>query len=237
MNLIVFGEDNLLPSGGVRLRGEQAEHVARILKARPGDRLEVGRLGGRIGSAVVARVSRDMVELEAPELSAAPPEPLGVHLVLALPRPKFLGRLLQDVTAFGVKEVTLIHTARVEKSYWASRVLAEASVDRHLLLGLQQGRDTALPQVRQERGWPGFRVEVLPELTARGPLWVAEGSAGDSLPSALETPTSVLIGPEGGLIDSELQDLRRAGARTGHLGPRALRVESATAAVLSRCLG
>jgi 16S rRNA (uracil1498-N3)-methyltransferase len=76
---------------------------------------------------------------------------LPVHLVLALPRPRMLARSLEHVTALGVKRITLLHTRRVEKSYWMSPELAPEKIRTHLVLGLEQARDTRLPEVSWRR--------------------------------------------------------------------------------------
>ena len=236
MNLLLFDLEDVRTDGRIRIFGERADHIRRILKATPGTRLAVGQMSGKIGSAVVASVGREYVELEAPQLDRAPPVPLSVTLALALPRPKFLGRILQDASAFGIKEIVLFGSARVEKSYWSSRVLRPEAIDRHLRLGLQQARDTVLPAVRLERSWSTLCRDRLAGSARPGPLWVAEGSATEPFPATPATPATVLIGPEGGLLDDELSELRELGASFGHLGPRALRVETAVAAVLSRFL-
>lgn len=234
MNLLIFDPRHVATDGELRLGGETARHAHKILKVQPGTRLSVGALGGRIGRATVKSSTPSELHLEEPELTEDPPPPLPVELFLALPRPKFLGRLLQDVTAFGVKRVRLIQTARVEKSYWSSSLLAPAAIDRCLRLGLQQGRDTLLPTVCYHRRWNEV-LELLHQ--TESPLWVAEGSAQDPLEPQLERPgTSLWIGPEGGWVEPELEHLAARGARFGHLGPRALRVETAVAAALSRCL-
>ena len=72
-------------------------------------------------------------------------------LVLALPRPKMLRRILRNVAELGVAELHLINSFRVEKSYWQSPVLGESSVENYLMQGLEQARDTILPEVSCHR--------------------------------------------------------------------------------------
>ncbi len=232
MNLILLR--HVSPSGSAHLRGDAAEHVRRILKARPGDSLRVGLLGGSLGHGVVAQIDRGGVEIEQIRLDAPPPPPLGVELFLALPRPKFLGRILQDATALGVKHIHLLQTERVEKSYWHSRTTHSEAVERHLLIGLQQARDTQLPRVDLARSWSHALQAI--EARAAADLWLADGDAERPFPHAPKAPAAVMLGPEGGLRGREIRDLQHLGARGGHLGARVLRVETATTAVLSRFL-
>ena len=233
MNLLLFSSDGLV-DGELRLQGAQAEHIHRILKSAVGDQLEVGLEGGLLGRATVLRVGRDEVRLSAPVLDTSPPPRLPLRLYLALPRPKFLGRILQDVTAMGVKDIHLFQSARVEKSYWSSRILEPETIRRHLLTGLQQGRDTNLPTVSLIRSWQDLRAELGSKRDKT--LYLAEGSTGAAFPATPLLPASLAVGPEGGFVDREVQELMDLGAISGHLGPRALRVETAVSALISRFL-
>jgi hypothetical protein len=56
------------------------------------------------------------------------PRPLPLTVVLALPRPKMLRRILRALAEVGVKELHLINSYRVEKSYWQSPLLAPTAL-------------------------------------------------------------------------------------------------------------
>lgn len=164
-----------------------------------------------------------------------PPPPKRPHVVvLALPRPPVLRRLLQHVTAMGVEHLALLHTARVEKSYWHSPALQAGAVESQLCLGLEQARDTILPRVTMHPKFRPFVEDELPKLAAGARLLVADPNASQPCPTDVTEPVVVVIGPEGGLVPFELALLRGAGAMPIGLGPRILRVEVAVAAVLGR---
>ena len=167
MNLLLLEDSDFDPAAGpgVRavVRGERLRHVRKVLRAKVGDTLEVGRLGGGIGRGRIAELDRERVVLEPGPLDRKPPPPLPVTLVLALPRPKFVGRILQAAAAMGVKRILLVQTARVEKSYWRSSVMRPESLRRHLMLGLAQARDTVLPEIECLSGRREL-IETLPGL-------------------------------------------------------------------------
>ena len=242
MNLLLLEDRDLdLAAGSGRrpaaravVAGERLLHVRKVLRAEVGDTLEVGRLGGGIGSGRIVELSREHVVLELGALDQKPPAPLPVTLVLALPRPKFVGRTLQGATAMGVKRILLVHTARVEKSYWHSSVMRPEALRRHLMLGLAQARDTLLPEIECLAG-PRDLIEALPGLARNhDDVLVADAAGAEPCPLGVDGPTALLVGPEGGLLDEELALFDQAGARTVNLGPRALRVEHAVVALLSR---
>lgn len=238
MNLLLLEERDLESSGpgGVRavVGGERLQHVRKVLRAEVGDTLEVGRLGGGIGRGRIVDLDRGRVVLELGPLDGEPPPPLPVTLVLALPRPKFVGRILQGAAAMGVKRIIFVHTARVEKSYWQSSVMQPEALRRHLMLGLAQARDTVLPEI-ECLSRPEDLIEALPSLVRDHEQVLAADAAGaEPCPVGIDGPAVLVVGPEGGFLDEELASLTAAGARSVSLGQRALRLEHAAIALLSR---
>ncbi len=165
-------------------------------------------------------------------LSASPPADLGLHLVLALPRPKVLGRLLRDVACLGVKQITLMNAARVERSYWQNHRLAPAYVREQLLLGLEQAKDTLLPRVAIARGFRPFVEDQLSH--AAGRRLLLHPSLGAPRLTPLPDYATLVVGPEGGFIPFELALLEASGFIPVSLGPRILRVETVVPVALGR---
>lgn len=233
MNLILLFEDDFETPSRVRVRGRRANHVASVHGASCGDQLVVGVANGRIGSGRVVSVAPGEVVMDV-MLEADPPPPLPLTLVLALPRPKVLNRVLAASASMGVKRLYLINAWRVEKSYWGSPRLSASNLHEQSVLGLEQARDTVLPQVEVRRFFRPFVEDELPAI-ARGtrPL-VAHPYAEAELPRAAAGPVTLAVGPEGGFIEKELESLRAAGFMSVSLGSRILRVETAVAALVGR---
>jgi len=238
MNLLLLEDADFEQTAGSGARavvsGERLKHVRKVLRAEVGDTLEVGRLDGGTGSGRIVELNRERAVLELGPLDLEPPPALAVTLVLALPRPKFVGRILQASAAMGVKRILLVHTARVEKSYWQSSVMRPESLRRHLMLGLAQARDTVLPEIECLRG-PRDLTDALTGLVQdHEQVLVADVAGAEPCPLGVDGPTALLVGPEGGFLDEELASCGHAGATGVSLGPRALRVEHAVVALLSR---
>ena len=236
MNLLLLHDSDFRSSRTARIRDRRVDHIRQVLQLREGDNLRVGRLGGRIGTARIAEIRPGRLDIEVVELETEPPPRLPIELVLAVPRPKFLGRILQTVACFGVEKLTLLHSARVEESYWQSSVLEPESIDRHFLLGLEQGCDTHPPAIELRRSFRDFVTRELPDRLADRPGLLAAPSSSVPFPRQVALPHLLIVGPEGGFLEQEVAALREAGATTGSLGERTLRVEVAVTACLSRCL-
>jgi 16S rRNA (uracil1498-N3)-methyltransferase len=230
VNLLLIEEGETIGEGLARVEGRKARHLREVLGKGEGQTVRVGELGGRLGDGVVERVDDDAAIVRY-AVSEAPPQPLGVRLVLALPRPPMLRRILLHATTMGVKDIVLLHTARVEKSFWGSHALQPAALGEALRLGLEQARDTVLPRVELR---PRFRPFVEDELAAGSERkLVAHLDPGARPPVPAAAPTTVVVGPEGGLVPFEVELLRAAGCVAVSLGPRPLRVETAVVALLA----
>jgi RsmE family RNA methyltransferase len=226
VNLILLFEEDFVAPDRVRLSGRRREHVL----AAGRDEFVVGVAGGKIGRG---RVINDEVEMQV-LLDRDPPPPLDITIILALPRPKVLNRVVAAAASMGVKRLYLINAWRVEKSYWKSPRLAEDNLRLQAILGLEQARDTILPKVELRRLFRPFVEDELPSL-ASGRMLVAHPYAAAACPPVLDPPLTLAVGPEGGFIEQELDSLTRIGFEPVTLGPRILRVETAIPALLGRC--
>lgn len=238
MNCILLEDDDFVGAGGrVRLTGRRAWHVREVHRAAPGRELRVGRLGGRLGTGRVLRVDDAGVELEV-VLDREPPPRLPLTLVLALPRPRVLRRVLVAVASLGVEELVLVNAWRVEKSFWQSESLAPERIASRLRLGLELAGDTRLPRVRLERLFRPFVENELARLEDATARWVAHPGAATPCPRGGTRPACLAVGPEGGFIRAELDSFERAGFQAvsfdGLLAGRVLGVETAVAALVSR---
>ncbi len=228
MNLLLLEPAELAPDGTARLAGRRARHVVEVLRAAAGDRIQAGVIGGRMGEAEVRSVGPDELVL-APRLDRDPPPPSAVSLLLALPRPKILRKVLQATAAMGVKRLVLLGSYRVEKSYFGSPLLEPEALRAELLLGLEQGRDTALPEVVIRRFFKPFLEDELEAcFPGRTRLLAhpAEAAPLEALAPA-DAGAALAIGPEGGWTAYEAGALRARGFTPFTLGPRVLRVDVA----------
>jgi RsmE family RNA methyltransferase len=229
VNLVLLEPSELRPDGTARLDGRRAAHVAAVLRAAPGDRIQAGVVGGRMGAAELLAVSPAEVVLR-PSLDLEPPPPAPVSLLLALPRPKILRKVLQASASMGVKRIVLLGSWRVEKSYWASPHLEPAAIRGELLLGLEQGRDTVLPEVLPRRFFKPFVEDELAGLFPEPARLLAHPAGApplETLAPASGASAALAVGPEGGWTPYEAEELRRRGFTPFSLGPRVLRVDAA----------
>ncbi|WP_286239675.1 16S rRNA (uracil(1498)-N(3))-methyltransferase [Neptuniibacter halophilus] len=232
MNLILLFPSDFISPNRVKLRDRRFQHIRSIHQPEPGQELKVGLLEGEMGTGLVTDLNHESITLDV-KLTDAPPQALPLNLILALPRPKMLKRILQTVATMGVKELYLINSYRVDKSYWGTPIL-DRQLEEQLHLGLEQAGDTRMPNVYLRKRFKPFVEDELPTISQNTRALVAHPYHAQSCPAAAATATTLAIGPEGGFIPYEVEKLQQCGFTPVHLGPRILRVETAVPALLSR---
>lgn len=261
MNIVLLEAGELSSDAVATLRGRRAEHILQVLRPSLGATLRAGIIDGGRGTLVVQAMADDSVTVQfLPEQGdAASPLATSVTagtavgfgdltVVLAVPRPKALSRVIESLATFGVRRVVLCTSWRVDKAYAASPRMALAALRANCVLGAEQGGHTRLPQVvvyarfmqmldaefanasSELRDGTAVRVGLGQRLVAH------PGAAVDALgyTSAAVRPHVVAIGPEGGWIERELASFADRGFAPLWLSSSILRVETAVAVVLGQ---
>jgi 16S rRNA (uracil1498-N3)-methyltransferase len=232
MNLLLLKSDNL--TGNLaQISGRQLRQLINVQRCAVGDSIRVGEINGQMGNATILELNESQALLEVDLHSPAPP-PVPLTLILAMPRPKMLRRSLQTISAMGVKQLYLINSYRVEKSFWQTPLLKPKAVEEDFILGLEQSLDTELPQLHIRKRFKPFIEDELPVIVKGHTNLLAHPLTDSRCPIDIQKPTTLAIGPEGGFIPYEVDMLSAAGFQTVHIGPRILRVETAVPALISR---
>ena len=233
MNLVLLDPADFIAGGRVVLRDRRHAHLRQVVRVAPGESLRVGMISGKLGMGSVVAIDDQQIELTV-ELVDEPPPPLSITLLLALPRPHSLRKVLQQATAMGIKRFVLFACARVEPSFFTASAVRPGALDEELRLGLEQARDTMLPEVEvYPQRFHRFLAERWSEL-ASGQVLIAHPEPGaQPCPRAVAGPITLVVGPEGGFVPAEIDRLRELGTLVD-LGPRILRVETAVVTLLAR---
>ena len=221
----------------------QLTHLHKVLKTKVGDSLKIGMIDGMLGFGQVAKLTNTQCLLNYVILDKKPPKKLDLTLVLALPRPKVLRRLMLDISAMGVEHIILMNSFRTDKSYWHSPLLSR--LDEFVLEGLQQAVDSIPPKITLAKYFKPFVEGSLPRLMKNDTISsnkiaaVAHPYAKMPFYTFSQTvglPQILFVGAEGGFIPYEIDLLEKMGVDSVGLGDRILRTESAVNALLGRYL-
>jgi RsmE family RNA methyltransferase len=235
---------------------QQITHIKEVLKSKVGDSLTIGQMGGNIGRATIAQINTNEVLLNDITLDKKPPAKLDLTVILALPRPKVLRRLIMDMTSLGVNRLIIVNSYRTQKSYWQSPLLKR--IDEFVFEGLQQAIDTVPLEVEFQKRFKPFVEDDFPALLVdkkgvkeQGNAVIAHPYASESWKAYLDglksknshenshknsMPKILCIGAEGGWIDYEVDLLCKHGCTSVSLGTRILRTETVVNVLLGHWL-
>ena len=223
-----------LCAGDVLLRGDEAHHLATVLRAGPGAAVEVFDGEGTVADGVVEAVEGPRVRLHLGDPRPSPVEPARtVVLAVGLLKSDKLSDVVRAATEVGVAGFALVETEHADRT----------SLSRSKQVRLERIAREATKQSRRARvPWIEGPVPFERALAAgleRGSVAVAHpASEGATLRAAVEGAGAITVftGPEGGFHEREVAAARAAGAAVGSLGPRILRAETAPVALAALAL-
>ncbi len=236
MNLLLFSPKEL-QGDMLILEDRRAHHIIRVLKLGINHTVKLGMIDGPLGIGIICSVSADRVEIRVQLQDSIPSRP-SIDLILALPRPIMLRRILKHAAVLGIDRLFLINSRRVEKSFFNASILQTDTIRALLIEGLEQAMDTLLPRVSIHNRFKPFIEDCVPEVHTPIKL-VAHPGVSQNLPAQFPPDhhgqkVTIAIGPEGGWIDYEVEQFIRQGFHPFSMGPRILHVDTAVISLISQ---
>ena len=232
MNLLLIDPININNNQTV-ICETKSWHILNILKLETGDKIRVGIINGKIGIGKILSTASGRVTIEIDCSIKAPRHP-EIQLILAMPRPKVLRRILKCISSTGIKSIYLINCLKVEKSYWQTPLLAQANVNKALISGLEQSVDTILPKIHLRRLFKPFVEDELSEIAQSTEKLIAHPNAKNPCPASVKNSITIVIGPEGGFSEYEVTKFEEIDFMRVSIGQRILSVETAVPYILGR---
>lgn len=223
----------------VALDGAEGRHAATVRRVRVGEPVVLGDGAGRLAECVVRGVDRDRVECAVTSRRSVPAPQPRLLVVQALAKGERAELAVEAMTEVGVDSIVPWAAARCVVQWRGER--AARGLARWRLAAREaakQARRAWLPEVG-ELASTGDVARVLDSAALGVVLHESAGAplAGVSVPRSGDVV--LVVGPEGGLTDDELETLAAAGAPAYRLGPTVLRTSTAgvvgAAVLLARC--
>jgi 16S rRNA (uracil1498-N3)-methyltransferase len=232
----------------VVVEGDDAFHIARVMRMRPGDRIIVCDGAGREAAAVLTRVEPGRAEAETEqELRTSAGEPAWtVVIAQSLPKGDKMELIIQKGTELGAAAFVPFRSERAIVRYdgkqEAKRLERWRKIAKEAAEQAHRGR---LPEVADVAAWR----ELLGTFADYDDVYFCYEKQGGEPAAGLRTRVRetmgrvadrplrllVVVGPEGGFTEREAAEAEAAGAKPAGLGARILRTETAALAALA-CL-
>ncbi len=235
-----FVDKGMIKGAAALVTGEEAVHIARVLRMKPGDKLTLCDGEGLFYDGVISGVGDGQVAVEVGEAYPAPTEPsTGITIYQGIPKNPKLEFIVQKAVEIGAVGIVPVNTARIvaklekeNKLQRLQKIAAEAA---------KQSRRGVVPVVSS-----GVSFEQAVEMAAKADIAVIpyeeerKTPFRDFLRGKKAGTLSIMIGPEGGFEPGEVELAKSKGIVPVTLGPRILRTETAglvTAAIALYELG
>lgn len=245
MNCVLFDKIDYIEPNIAQLSDRRFNHIKNVIKPILNQKLLSGDVNGKIGNSEIIELSEKYIKLKTLHV-LDPPKKVSSKLIIGLPRPKNIGRIIESITSLGFSDIHFIHSYRVEKSFWTSKELSLDNINFHARLGLEQSIDTIVPQFHFHRYFKPFIEDIAPTLIADNhhakENWIfhphmrmseSQNVANTSPDSNL--PHIIAIGTEGGWIDYEVNEFKKINFTVKSLGPRVLKLEQAIPYITGLC--
>ncbi|MCL7941408.1 16S rRNA (uracil(1498)-N(3))-methyltransferase [Halomonas sp. ATCH28] len=222
---------DLAVGGNVVLPEGPARHVARVLRLAEGASLRLFDGAGLEARAVITEASRKRVVARIEAVAPGSGEsPLAVHLGQAISKGDRMDYAIQKAVELGVAAITPLYTEHGDVRLRGEREAKKLAHWQAVAASAceQCGRAT-LPPVYPPAGlvdWLAGRHEALR-------LVLHPGTAGALAQREAPATAALLIGPEGGLSEAEVEAALAGDFVPLSLGPRILRTETAPVVALS----
>ena len=198
--------------------GDEFHHSVRVVRLRAGEEVELFDRSGRAARGVVQSLERERAVIAAGEPLPSRESPLDVQLAMAVIQLEKFELVLQKATELGVRSIVPLVTERVELRPERYSGKAERW-ERIVFEAVKQSGRSVIPEIES----PASLEDVL----ARPRAKILFDADSEPLTPDVAGAVTLLIGPEGGWSDDELQLARERGCAFQRLGPRRLRAETA----------
>jgi 16S rRNA (uracil1498-N3)-methyltransferase len=228
----IYHPGSLIEGSDVALTGSAANHVARVLRLRTGDGIDVfdGKGSEHLATITAIKGSRVTARIGA-AATVANESPLKITLTQGISRSERMDLVVQKAVELGVARIAPILTARSIVRLTEAQAIKKQEHWRNIAIAAceQCGR-AQLPEIMAPTSF-ATHLDIGNTQTTR---LILDPNATQSLQLAPgQTNLEILIGPEGGFEDTEVSAALQAGFAAVRFGPRILRTETAAIAVLA----
>lgn len=221
----------------ISLPKEQAHYALTVLRLKNGYEIEAFNGEGLLATGKLVVTGRKTADLHIETVTETNSEsPLNIVLVQGISRGDRMDHSIQKSVELGVTAIQPVFTDRCEVKLQGDKLEKRRGQWQHIAVNAceQSGR-TVIPKVLPIQSYQEWLSEQESTVSVFGLVLdpYAENTLKTVSAPSEETNIQLLIGPEGGLTEEEVQQASQAGLTPIQLGPRVLRTETAGPAVLA----
>lgn len=226
-----FIDKNNISSDIAKIVGDDVKHIYKVLRLEEGDKIVINNTCGEEFIGEILDITKSEVQVKLVEKNDVNNEsPIDITLFQGLPKSVKMDLITQKSVELGINNITPIITNRVVVKNELGDFKKVDRWNRIALEACKQSKRTFIPKIQQ----PIEFTQLLNDLKSFDAIFVPyENAENYGLKAALKEinnsikKVAIIIGPEGGFEEEEIQSLKDIGAKIVTLGPRILRTETA----------
>jgi 16S rRNA (uracil1498-N3)-methyltransferase len=234
MTTRIYQNTELKSGSNIQLDTQASHHLARVLRAEVGDAVTLFNGQGGEYAAAIEKIDKKNVSVTLGEHNARDTEsPINLWLAQGIARGEKMDFIIQKAVELGVKKIFPLKTERVNVQLKGDR---EAKRIQHwqsiVVSACEQSGRNSLPEITAPQTYRNFLEDINADHAFVLSPHVEKNT--DTIKIKSAESVLLLIGPEGGLSDAEVNAAVQHGYKPLRLGPRVLRTETATIAALAK---
>lgn len=217
------------------IEGEEANHIIRVLRMKEGEELTVFDGEGSCCDGVIEKIQDKTVFVKANERYKSKTEPeLKITLFQGIPKNPKMDLIIQKATELGVTKIVPVNTKRI-----VAKIDKENKMDRLRRIAFEAAKQCGRAYIPKVESPVSFdkALEMATKLDGAVIPYECEkdGKISNHVSSGMTT-LGIIIGPEGGFEESEIEKAINMGVKPVTLGKRILRTETAGLIAAALCL-
>lgn len=217
------------------IEGDEANHMIKVLRMKAGDSLTLFDGDGNCVDGEIEKIEGKSVFVKVLERYASESEPkLKITLFQGIPKNPKMDLIIQKATELGVTRIVPVNTKRI-----VAKIDKDAKIERLQRIAFEAAKQCGRAYVPLVDSPVSFdkAIEMMQELDAAVIPYECEkdGRLADCIPKGIKS-LGIIIGPEGGFEETEVEKAEKAGVRRVTLGKRILRTETAGLIASALCL-
>ena len=231
MHKFFVQEQNIFEDTAI-IDGEDVKHIYKVLRLEVGNQIAINNCKGIEYLGRISEIDKKEVKVSLlKRLTINNESPIEVHLFQGLPKSQKMDLIVQKATELGVMEITPVITERVVAKNEMGEYKKMDRWNRISLEACKQSKRTMIPKVNEPMEFKNL-LDILNKFDLILVPYENEEGKGlkkvcSSINRASVKTVAIVIGPEGGFEEAEIDTLKKHKAEIITLGPRILRTETA----------
>ncbi|AAK79256.1 16S rRNA (uracil1498-N3)-methyltransferase [Clostridium acetobutylicum] len=231
MHKFFVGAENICDNTAY-IYGDDVKHIYKVLRLKVGEKVSINDCNSHEFLGEIEQINKENVKVKIIEnLDINNESPLNVYLYQGFPKAAKMDIIVQKNTELGIREIIPLITQRVVVKNEKSELKKVDRWNRIAFEAAKQSKRSVIPKVKDIASF-NSAIEELKEMDlVLVPYENQEKVGMKKVAAAIEKNkiknVAIVIGPEGGFEETEIEELKKIGAYIITLGPRILRTETA----------